>query len=155
MDPASKNVNFQHQNNGGVMIRLEQVDKVYHTDQIETQALANINLTVKQGEFIAVMGPSGSGKSTLLNIMGLLDMPSNGAIALNGKKIESYNDQSLARMRNEHVGFIFQSFHLINDLRVIDNVEIPLLYRRLSGSQRKELALKALDRVGLSSRVRH
>ncbi|MEW6051746.1 MAG: ABC transporter ATP-binding protein [Candidatus Zixiibacteriota bacterium] len=137
------------------MIRLERVDKVYHTDQIETQALANINVTVKQGEFIAVMGPSGSGKSTLLNIIGLLDTPSKGGIALNGKKIESYADRALARIRNEHVGFIFQSFHLINDLRVIDNVEIPLLYRRLSGSQRRELALKALDRVGLSSRVRH
>jgi putative ABC transport system ATP-binding protein len=137
------------------MIHLEAVDRVYHTDQIETQALANINLAVKAGEFISVMGPSGSGKSTLLNIIGLLDSPSKGAIALDGKRITSYQDRSLARVRNEHVGFIFQSFHLINDLRTIDNVEIPLLYRSLSGAKRREMATRALDRVGLSSRVRH
>jgi putative ABC transport system ATP-binding protein len=142
-------------NNGGTMIRLEQVEKVYYTDQIETRALANINVTVGPGEFISVMGPSGSGKSTLLNIIGLLDAPNKGDISLNGKKIASYHDQALAKIRNEHIGFIFQSFHLINDLRVIDNVEIPLLYRSLSGVRRKELAMKALDRVGLSSRVRH
>lgn len=137
------------------MIKLENVEKVYRTDKIETQALANLNLHVREGEFIAVMGPSGSGKSTLLNLVGLLDEPSRGQIQINGAKITSYRDQQLARLRNEYIGFIFQSFHLINDLSVVDNVEIPLLYRRLSNAERRRLALRALDRVGLASRVHH
>lgn len=137
------------------MIKLENVEKVYRTDKIETQALANLNLHVREGEFIAVMGPSGSGKSTLLNLVGLLDEPSRGHIQINGATITSYRDQQLARLRNEYIGFIFQSFHLINDLSVVDNVEIPLLYRRLSNTERRRLALRALDRVGLASRVHH
>ncbi|MCL4704522.1 ABC transporter ATP-binding protein [bacterium] len=137
------------------MIKLENVEKVYRTDKIETQALANLNLHVREGEFIAVMGPSGSGKSTLLNLVGLLDEPSRGQIQINGATITSYRDQQLARLRNEYIGFIFQSFHLINDLSVVDNVEIPLLYRRLSNTERRRLALRALDRVGLASRVHH
>ncbi len=137
------------------MIKLENVEKVYRTDKIETQALANLNLHVREGEFIAVMGPSGSGKSTLLNIVGLLDEPSKGQIQLNGTTITSYGDRQLAKLRNEYIGFVFQSFHLINDLSVVDNVEIPLLYRRLSNAERRRLALAALDRVGLTSRVYH
>lgn len=137
------------------MIKLENVEKVYRTDKIETQALSNLNLQVREGEFIAVMGPSGSGKSTLLNLIGLLDEPSKGHIQLNGATITSFRDQQLAKLRNEYIGFIFQSFHLINDLSVVDNVEIPLLYRRLSNAERRRLALNALDRVGLTSRVHH
>jgi putative ABC transport system ATP-binding protein len=138
------------------MIELEGVEKVYRADRIETVALTNINLTVRAGEFISIMGPSGSGKSTLLNVIGLLDTPTGGRVALNQKQITSYSDKNLARVRNEEIGFIFQTFHLINDLSVMDNVEIPLLYRKgLSGAERRKLALLALDKVGLHSRVHH
>jgi putative ABC transport system ATP-binding protein len=138
------------------MIKLDRIEKVYRTDKIETVALSNINLQVKEGEFVAVMGPSGCGKSTLLNIIGLLDEPTRGGVQLNGTTISAYRDKQLAKMRNEHLGFIFQSFHLINDLSVVDNVEIPLLYRPvLRGAERRKLALHALDRVGLTSRAYH
>ncbi len=137
------------------MIRLQNVEKVYRTDKIETLALNNVNLEIQEGEFVSVMGPSGCGKSTLLNIMGLLDVPTKGSVQLNGSPITARKDKVLAKIRNQEVGFIFQTFHLISDLTVLDNVEIPLLYRRLSGSKRRQLALKALDRVGLSSRVHH
>jgi putative ABC transport system ATP-binding protein len=138
-----------------IMIRLENVEKVYQTEKIETLALNNINLEIQEGEFISVMGPSGCGKSTLLNIMGLLDVPTRGTVQLNGSPVVTRNDKLLAKIRNQQVGFIFQTFHLISDLSVLDNVEIPLLYRRLPGSKRRQLALKALERVGLSSRVHH
>ena len=138
------------------MIQLEGVEKVYRTDKIETVALTNINLSVRQGEFISIMGPSGSGKSTLLNVIGLLDVPSAGKVTINQQPVTSYSDRNLARVRNEEIGFVFQTFHLINDLSVVDNVEIPLLYRRsLSGAERRKLALHALDRVGLHARVHH
>lgn len=138
------------------MIELRGIEKVYRTEQVETLALSNINFKVDEGEFISVMGPSGSGKSTLLNVIGLLDEPTAGDLSLNGRPIHSYADRYLARIRNEEVGFIFQTFHLIADLNVVDNVEIPLLYRRgLSGKERRTMALTALERVGLGSRVRH
>jgi len=137
------------------MIRLENIDKVYRTDTVETVALSNINLTVQDGEFVSVMGPSGSGKSTLLNVIGLLDVPTKGRLSLNGDWIGSYRDRVLARIRNEEIGFVFQTFHLISDLNVVDNVEIPLLYRRLPGSKRRKLAMEALERVGLTSRAYH
>jgi putative ABC transport system ATP-binding protein len=137
------------------MIRLEAIEKVYRTERIETVALANINIDIHAGEFLSVMGPSGCGKSTLLNLMGLLDVPTGGTVYLDGKPIDSYQDKALARIRNREIGFVFQTFHLIADLNVIDNVEIPLLYRRLPGGERRKLALAALDRVGLSSRVHH
>jgi putative ABC transport system ATP-binding protein len=137
------------------MIRLQNVDKIYRTEKIETVALSNINLEISEGSFISIMGPSGSGKSTLLNIMGLLDVPNRGTVQLNGSPITSYRDKYLARIRNEQVGFIFQTFHLIPDLSVVDNVEIPLLYRRLPGSERRRLALEALARVGLHARIHH
>jgi putative ABC transport system ATP-binding protein len=138
------------------MIQLESVEKVYRTAKIETVALTNVNLSVQKGEFISIMGPSGSGKSTLLNVIGLLDVPTGGKVSINGRSIDSYGDRRLARVRNEEIGFIFQTFHLINDLSVADNVEIPLLYRRgLSGSARRKLALRALDQVGLHARVHH
>ena len=137
------------------MITLENIEKVYRTEKIETVALQAINLRIREGEFVSIMGPSGSGKSTLLNIIGLLDTPSNGNLSLNGTAVRSYADRQLARLRNEQLGFIFQTFHLINDLSVVDNVEVPLLYRRMSGSERRKCALRALERVGLISRVHH
>jgi putative ABC transport system ATP-binding protein len=142
-------------NGDKTMIRLQEVEKVYRTDKIETVALTNINLAVREGEFISVMGPSGCGKSTLLNLMGLLDVPTGGKVALDGTPIESYEDRLLARLRNREIGFIFQTFHLIPDLTVLDNVQIPLLYRKLHHAERRKLALAALDRVGLSSRNHH
>ena len=138
------------------MIQLAGVEKVYRTDRIETLALSNINLSVDKGEFISVMGPSGSGKSTLLNVIGLLDEPTAGDVSLNGRHINTYADRHVARIRNEEVGFIFQTFHLIADLNVVDNVEVPLLYRRgVSGRERRRMAVEALERVGLGSRLRH
>ncbi len=137
------------------MIQLENVEKVYRTDAIETVALERVNLTVDEGEFVSVMGPSGSGKSTLLNIIGLLDAPSSGRVVLNGREVRSFRDRKLAKVRNSEVGFIFQTFHLIGDLTVVDNVEIPLLYRRLGGAERRKRALDALERVGLTARAHH
>ncbi len=137
------------------MIHLQEVSKLYRTERVETTALDNINLEIDKGELVSVMGPSGCGKSTLLNLMGLLDAPSSGKVALDGKPVERYGDRELARLRNERVGFIFQQFHLVSDLSVMDNVEIPLLYRRMSNKERRKSALAALDRVGLSSRTHH
>jgi putative ABC transport system ATP-binding protein len=137
------------------MIALEGIEKVYRTDRIETVALSDINLQVAGGEFLSVMGPSGCGKSTLLNVIGLLDEPTKGRVQLNGTAIQSYRDAALARVRNREIGFIFQTFHLIPDLSVADNVEIPLLYRRMAGSERRKQALAALDRVGLTARIHH
>ena len=135
------------------MIKLTGIEKIYQTQKMETLALSNINLNVDKGQFISVMGPSGSGKSTLLNIIGLLDAPTRGRIVLEGEEIDSYKDRHVAKLRNEMVGFIFQTFHLISDLTALDNVEIPLLYRRMSGSKRRQKALAALERVGLKSRI--
>ncbi|HEX5715373.1 MAG TPA: ABC transporter ATP-binding protein [Thermoanaerobaculia bacterium] len=137
------------------MIRLHGIEKVYRTDRIETVALADVNLDVEKGEFISIMGPSGCGKSTLLNLMGLLDEPSKGKVELDGVAINGQGDRALARVRNERIGFIFQQFHLVSDLSVMDNVEIPLLYRKMSNRERRKAALAALDRVGLSSRTHH
>ena len=137
------------------MIHLQAVTKLYRTDRIETVALSDINLKIEKGEFVSIMGPSGCGKSTLLNLMGLLDKPTSGTVDLDGTRINGQRDSGLARLRNERVGFIFQSFHLIGDLRVVDNVEIPLLYRRMSSRARRTQALEALDHVGLSSRAHH
>jgi putative ABC transport system ATP-binding protein len=137
------------------MIHLQAVSKLYRTERVETTALDNINLEIGKGEFVSVMGPSGCGKSTLLNLMGLLDEPSSGKVALDGKPVDRYGDRELSRLRNQRVGFIFQQFHLVSDLSVADNVEIPLLYRRMANKDRRKAALAALDRVGLSSRTRH
>lgn len=137
------------------MIKLQNVEKVYRTSSIETLALNNININVKKGEFVSIMGPSGCGKSTLLNIIGLLDAPSKGIIEIDGLKVEKFRDKELAHLRNQKLGFIFQSFHLINDLSVVDNVEIPLLYRESNAKQRRELAEEALEKVGLSNRMKH
>jgi len=137
------------------MIRLQNIEKVYRTDTVETLALNNINLHVEKGEFLSVMGPSGCGKSTLLNVMGLLDAPTKGEMKINGQQTENLPDRKLAAFRNNMIGFIFQSYHLINDLKVLDNVELPLLYRNSTAKERKTLASQALDKVGLSNRVKH
>ncbi len=138
------------------IITLSGVEKMYRTDKLETQALANINVSIAAGEFVSIMGPSGSGKSTLLNILGLLDVPTSGSVALHGKNVESFKDNELAQIRNQEIGFVFQSFHLVNDVRVVDTVEIPLLYRKgLTGSERRRMALEALEMVGLTSRTKH
>jgi putative ABC transport system ATP-binding protein len=137
------------------MIRLQNVSKTYRTDKVETLALKDIDLAVERGEFVALMGPSGCGKSTLLNLIGLLDRPGRGSVEIDGAAIGSYGDKAVARLRNQTFGFVFQSFHLIPDLRVIDNVELPLLYRSLSGGERRKLAREALTRVGLGARMDH
>lgn len=137
------------------MITLQSVNKVYRTKTIETTALNNINLDIQKGEFVSIMGPSGCGKSTLLNVIGLLDEPSNGTVIVDGQTISNYNSKALARFRNEKLGFIFQSFHLIPDLSVIDNVELPLLYRNVSARKRRELSAAALESVGLGNRIDH
>lgn len=137
------------------MIRLQNIEKVYRTSTIETLALNSISLDVAKGEFLSIMGPSGCGKSTLLNIMGLLDTPSNGVINIADQKIDHFTDKQLAAFRNTKLGFIFQSYHLINDLQVLDNVELPLLYRNSTAKERKMLASEALEKVGLSNRMKH
>ena len=137
------------------MIKLTGINKIYRTTEIETLALENVNLDVAKGEFVSIMGPSGCGKSTLLNIMGLLDAPSSGKIEINGTSVESMKDKELAAFRNKTLGFVFQSFHLINSLNVIDNVELPLLYRKMAAKERTRLAKEVLDRVGLNHRMRH
>ena len=139
----------------GAMIRLAGIEKIYRTERIETVALSHIDLGVGIGEFVSIMGPSGCGKSTLLNIIGLLDVPTSGTVTLNGDPVTSRRDRDLARRRNREIGFIFQTFHLIPDLPVVDNVELPLLYRKVSGGERRRLALEALEKVGLGSRVHH
>jgi len=137
------------------MIKLTGINKIYRTEEIETQALENVNLEVQKGEFLSIMGPSGCGKSTLLNIMGLLDTPTSGTIEINGTHTEGMGDKELAAFRNQTLGFVFQSFHLINSLNVLDNVELPLLYRKMSSSERTALAKQVLERVGLSHRIKH
>ena len=137
------------------LIKLEGVNKIYRTDEIETVALENVNIEVEKGEFISVMGPSGCGKSTLLNIVGLLDTPTSGTVTIDGTTLGKMSDSRLAAFRNQKLGFVFQSFHLINSLNVLDNVELPLIYRSMGASERKERVRQVLDRVGLSHRMRH
>lgn len=137
------------------IIRLSGVSKTYRTKEIETQALENVNLEVGKGEFMSIMGPSGCGKSTLLNIIGLLDKPTTGTIEIAGTNLDGISDRRLAAFRNANLGFVFQSFHLINSINVIDNVEVPLLYRSISSRERRRLAREVLERVGLSHRMKH
>lgn len=137
------------------MIQLNDIQKIYRTREIETIALNNVNIQVEKGEFVSIMGPSGCGKSTLLNIMGLLDAPNEGELRIDSTKINGQSDKSLAHFRNEKLGFIFQSFHLINSLNIIDNVELPLLYRNMSSSKRRVIAQETLERVGLAHRMKH
>ncbi len=138
------------------VLRLTDIEKVYQTKTIETTALNCVNIAINRGEFVSVMGPSGCGKSTLLSLMGLLDEPTRGTIEVDGRPVTSYSDRELAALRNLKIGFVFQSYHLINDLSVVDNVELPLLYRAgMGGKERRQRALAALDRVGLNARTGH
>ena len=137
------------------MIKLTGINKIYRTDTIETQALENVNIEVKKGEFVSIMGPSGCGKSTLLNIIGLLDEPTAGTMEIAGCDTTGMKDKEMAEFRNRTLGFVFQSFHLIGSLNVIDNVELPLLYRGVKRSERRRLAKEMLERVGLSHRMYH
>ena len=138
-----------------MMIHLQNIHKVYRTDTVETLAINDISMDVEKGEFLSIMGPSGCGKSTFLNIIGLLDKPTKGQIRIDGQSTENLSDKQLAQFRNKKLGFIFQSYHLINDLKVADNVELPLLYRSSSGKERSRLAAQALEKVGLSNRMKH
>src|ERR1700691_1995588 len=137
------------------MIFLEGVTKVFVTDDVETPALAGIHLDIKKGEYLSIAGPSGCGKSTLLAILGLLDSPSDGTYILNGKPVQGLKLSERARIRNREIGFIFQAFNLIGDLTVYENVELPLTYRGMPGAERKKKVYDALERVGMSHRVKH
>jgi putative ABC transport system ATP-binding protein len=137
------------------LIELKDISKVFLTDEVETHALADINLEVQRGEFVAIAGPSGCGKSTLLSILGLLDSPTGGSYTLNSNAVASLNYAERARIRNRDVGFIFQSFNLIGDLNVYENVELPLTYRGLTKAERRERAQEALEKVGMAHRLKH
>ncbi len=139
----------------GSLLHLEGVTKVFYTDEVETHALAGIHLDIKKGEYISIAGPSGCGKSTLLAILGLLDTPTDGTYILNGKPVQNLKHSERARIRNREIGFIFQAFNLIGDLTVYENVELPLTYRGMSGSERKRRTHEALERVGMLHRVKH
>ncbi|HXA67086.1 MAG TPA: ABC transporter ATP-binding protein [Bryobacteraceae bacterium] len=139
----------------GALITLDGVSKSFYTDEVETHALSDIHLEIKAGEYIAIAGPSGCGKSTLLAILGLLDSPSNGTYLLKGQPVEGLTLAERARVRNREIGFIFQAFNLIGDLTVYQNVELPLTYRNMPVADRKKRAQEALERVGMSHRMRH
>src|SRR5256885_5391739 len=139
----------------GTLIKMEGVKKVFFTDEVETHALEEIHFEVKRGQYISIAGPSGCGKSTLLSILGLLDSPTEGDYWLNGKPVANLSSAERARIRNREVGFIFQSFNLIGDLNVYENVELPLTYRGLSSAERKKRSTEALERVGMAHRAKH
>jgi putative ABC transport system ATP-binding protein len=141
--------------NGSALVQMDGVSKVFITDEVETHALSGIELTIKKGEYLSISGPSGCGKSTLLAILGLLDTPSGGNYVLNSKPVSNLKLQDRARIRNREIGFIFQAFNLIGDLNVYENVELPLTYRGMPSSERKAAVMEALDKVGMTHRVKH
>ncbi len=138
-----------------VLIKLDGVTKVFYTDEMETHALDGIHLEIRRGEYLSIAGPSGCGKSTLLSILGLLDTPTGGSYLLNNKPVENLKLSERARIRNREIGFIFQAFNLIGDLTVYENVELPLTYRGMPSSERKKRCMNALERVGMSHRMKH
>jgi len=140
---------------GQTLISLQDVSKVFTTDEVETHALAGIELKIRKGEYVSISGPSGCGKSTLLAILGLLDTPTQGTYTLNGTRVDHMKLSERARVRNREIGFIFQAFNLIGDLTVYENVELPLTYRNMPSSERKTLVREALERVGMSHRIKH
>jgi putative ABC transport system ATP-binding protein len=140
---------------GESLIHLKGIKKIFYTDEVETHALADVHLEIKQGEYVAISGPSGCGKTTLLSILGLLDTASEGEYMLDGKPVAGLDAADRARVRNRQIGFIFQAFNLIGDLTVYENVELPLTYRGMSATERKERVLAALERVGMSHRAKH
>jgi putative ABC transport system ATP-binding protein len=137
------------------LIQLENIKKVFLTDEVETHALSGIHLDIQKGEYVSIAGPSGCGKSTLLAILGLLDSPTEGSYTLNGQSVANLGLAERARIRNREVGFIFQSFNLIGDLTVFENVELPLTYRGMNADERKKAVQAALDKVGMSHRMKH
>ena len=137
------------------LIKLEGVRKVFYTDEVETHALDNINIEIAKGEYVSIAGPSGCGKSTLLSILGLLDTPTDGTYTLNEQAVAKLSLAQRARVRNREVGFIFQSFNLIGDLNVFENVELPLTYRGMRAAERKQRVTAALERVGMAHRAKH
>src|SRR5690349_2074374 len=141
--------------NGRPLITLENVTKIFYTDEVETHALSGIHLEIREGEYVSMAGPSGCGKSTLLSIIGLLDTPTDGTYILNSKPVQSLDFADRARIRNQEIGFIFQSFNLIGDLTVYENVELPLTYRKMSSPERKKRVQEALEKVGMAHRMRH
>jgi putative ABC transport system ATP-binding protein len=141
--------------NGQQLIQLESLTKVFLTEEVETHALAGIHMNIQKGEFVSIAGPSGCGKSTLLSIIGLLDSPTEGRYLLNGNPVENLKLSERARIRNREIGFIFQSFNLIGDLNVFENVELPLTYRGMKSAERKKRVNEALERVGMAHRAKH
>ena len=137
------------------MIKTKELIKIFRTDEVETTALNKINLEVKKGEFLAIMGPSGCGKSTLLNIVGLLDNPSDGHYYFDGREVSKYRESQRTELRKGNIGFVFQSFNLIDELNVYENVELPLLYLKKSGRERKKLVTSSLERMKISHRAKH
>jgi len=137
------------------MLKLDHVSKVYRTSEVETQALGEVSLQIAGGEFVAIMGPSGCGKSTLLNVLGLLDSPSAGAYWFFGEDVARYSERQLTQLRRERIGFVFQSFNLIDDLSVAENVEVALLYRKVPAAERRRRVREALERVGIAHRAGH
>ena len=137
------------------LIRLDGVSKVFLTDDVETHALADVHFEIERGEYVSIEGPSGCGKSTLLSILGLLDTPSAGQYHLNGRPVATLPQAERARVRNREIGFIFQSFNLIGDLSVYENVELPLTYRGMDARERAQRTREALERVGMAHRARH
>jgi putative ABC transport system ATP-binding protein len=141
--------------NDGTIIQLKTVTRLFETDEVRTHALAGIDLSIARGDYLAVSGPSGCGKSTLLSILGLLDAPSSGQYWLNGQDVSSLTGRARARTRNREIGFIFQSFNLLADLSVAENVGLPLTYRGMTAAERNARVERALDRVGMAHRARH
>ena len=139
----------------GSLIHLDGVTKVFLTDEVETHALSGIHLEIKNGEYVSIAGPSGCGKTTLLSILGLLDTPSKGEYTLNGRPVATLPPSERARVRNREIGFIFQSFNLIGDLSVFENVELPLTYRGMGSAERRQRVTAALERVGMAHRAKH
>jgi putative ABC transport system ATP-binding protein len=137
------------------LISLEGVNKIFVTDEVETHALSGVELTIHKGDYVSIEGPSGCGKSTLLAILGLLDSPTNGTYTLNGQAVADLNMKDRARIRNREIGFVFQAFNLIGDLSVYENVELPLTYRQMPAAERKKAAVEALEKVGMSHRMKH
>ncbi len=141
--------------NGASLIQLQGIKKVFYTDEVETHALSDVHLEIKKGEYVAISGPSGCGKTTLLSILGLLDTPSEGQYVLDDRAVANLSAAERARVRNRQIGFIFQAFNLIGDLTVYENVELPLTYRGLSAAERKQRVQQALEKVGMSHRIKH
>jgi putative ABC transport system ATP-binding protein len=137
------------------MLILDNICQAYRTEEVETRALDGVSLRIEPGEFLAIMGPSGCGKSTLLNILGLLDSPTSGSFLFNGEEVAKYSEKQLTRLRRAHIGFVFQSFNLIEDLTVAENVEVALIYRGVSAAERKRRVAEALERVKISHRAKH